>query len=441
MAGGYKVTLTASYNGCKSIMTKNAQQFARPVAKYSAPSVLCDKSEIQFTNGSTIPLGNMGYVWYFGDGINSGETNPYHSFSAPGTKTVKLRAMSEFGCADSVTKTLNLAEAPLANFTSGSLCNLKPTQFNFTGTKPSGALTSFNWDFAGEGSTTVENPSKLFSIIGKKIITLTLTTNNGCSDVISKEIDIKLQSKADFKASDICDGNDAVFTNISTVAAGNLLYNWKFGDGGTSIAQSPRHMFPTGISQTYNVTLLAIVPGGCSDSINKPISVNAMPNSNYSYTKSGHLVYFKATQAGNTTYHWDFGDGGTSEISNTQYHYLNDFGYGKYNACLTSVNAAGCLSQTCKSILITGGIEKLNKLNGVAIYPNPNGGNFTITVENPKSDIAIGVYNLLGELVKTIETNSLKSAYTVDLNVANGIYLVKVTNGGLTSTQKVTINK
>ena len=441
VAGGYKVTLTASYNGCKSIMTKNAQQFARPVAKYSAPSVLCDKSEIQFTNGSTIPLGNMGYVWYFGDGINSGETNPYHSFSAPGTKTVKLRAMSEFGCADSVTKTLNLAEAPLANFTSGSLCNLKPTQFNFTGTKPSGALTSFNWDFAGEGSTTVENPSKLFSIIGKKIITLTLTTNNGCSDVISKEIDIKLQSKADFKASDICDGNDAVFTNISTVAAGNLLYNWKFGDGGTSIAQSPRHMFPTGISQTYNVTLLAIVPGGCSDSINKPISVNAMPNSNYSYTKSGHLVYFKATQAGNTTYHWDFGDGGTSEISNTQYHYLNDFGYGKYNACLTSVNAAGCLSQTCKSILITGGIEKLNKLNGVAIYPNPNGGNFTITVENPKSDIAIGVYNLLGELVKTIETNSLKSAYTVDLNVANGIYLVKVTNGGLTSTQKVTINK
>ena len=105
------------------------------------------------------------------------------------------------------------------------------------------------------------------------------------------------------------------------------------------------------------------------------------------------------------------------------------------------MNSAGCFSQTCKSILITGGIEKLNKLNGVAIYPNPNGGNFTITVENPKSDIAIGVYNLLGEMVKTIETNSLKSAYTVDLNVANGIYLVKVTNGGLTSTQKVTINK
>jgi hypothetical protein len=92
-------------------------------------------------------------------------------------------------------------------------------------------------------------------------------------------------------------------------------------------------------------------------------------------------------------------------------------------------------------VQISSGVDKLTKLSGVKVYPNPNKGNFTVTVEDPKSDIAIGVYNLLGEVVKTIETNSLKSTYSVDLNVANGVYLVKVTNGGLTSTQKVTINK
>jgi hypothetical protein len=80
-------------------------------------------------------------------------------------------------------------------------------------------------------------------------------------------------------------------------------------------------------------------------------------------------------------------------------------------------------------------------LSGVKVYPNPNKGNFTVTVEDPKSDISISVYNLLGELVKNIETNSLKSTYAIDLNVANGVYMVKVTNGGLTSTQKVTVNK
>ena len=440
VAGGYKVTLTATYNGCKSVMTKNAQQFARPVAKYSAPSVLCDKSEILFTNGSTIPLGNMGYVWYFGDGIISGETNPYHSFSSTGTKTVKMKAISEFGCADSVTKTLNLAEAPLANFSATSLCNLTPTQFNFTGTKPSGALTTFAWNFAGEGTTTVENPSKLFSLTGKKLITLTLTSNNGCSDITSKEIDIKLQSKADFSTLDVCEGNDAVFTNKSTVAAGNLLYNWKFGDGKNSISQSPRHLYPTGISQTYNVTLVAIVPGGCSDSINKPISVNAKPNSDFTFKPSGRLVSFAASQTSNTSYQWNFSDGGSSSAPVTQYHYQN-YPSGKYTVCLSVVNAAGCISQTCKEVSISGGINELSKASGIDVYPNPNGGNFTVTVENPKSDISIAVYNLLGDVIKVIETNPLKSTYSVDLNVANGIYIVKVTNGGLTSSQKITINK
>jgi hypothetical protein len=47
----------------------------------------------------------------------------------------------------------------------------------------------------------------------------------------------------------------------------------------------------------------------------------------------------------------------------------------------------------------------------------------------------------LGDLIQTIDANALKSTYNVDLNVANGVYMVKVTNGGLVSTQKVTISK
>jgi hypothetical protein len=185
---------------------------------------------------------------------------------------------------------------------------------------------------------------------------------------------------------------------------------------------------------------VAIVPGGCSDSISKQISVNKKPVSDFTYTTSGRQVTFKSNQAGNTLYQWRFGDGGNSTSANTVYNYL-DFGSGKYQACLAVINADKCFSETCKLVQISSGVDKLTKLSGVKVYPNPNKGNFTVTVEDPKSDIAIGVYNLLGEVVKTIETNSLKSTYSVDLNVANGVYLVKVTNGGLTSTQKVTINK
>jgi PKD repeat protein len=440
--GGYKVTLRATANGCTGELVKNANQFATPKATFNAPSLICDKSDVQFTNTSTIKLGNMGYTWNFGDGGVSNFANPVHQFADAASKTVKMKAVSEFGCSDSISKTITLSESPNADFTWGPACNQSNTNFTFTGSKPAApAITNFNWNFAGEGTTTVENPSKLFGVVGKKMVTLTLVSNNGCSDVVTKEVNVKLQSKADFLSDDVCGDDDAVFINKSTVSAGNLNFNWKFGDGNNSAAQSPRHRYNIGgVSKTYNVTLVAIVPGGCSDSITKAVSVNANPDASFTYTKSGRLVNFTAKTTGATVYQWRFGDGGSAVTANPQYHYLA-FPSGKYVACLAVVNAAGCFSETCQTIAITGGVDKLEKLSGVKVYPNPNNGAFTVTVEDPKSDLSIGVYNLLGDLIQTIDANALKSTYNVDLNVANGVYMVKVTNGGLVSTQKVTISK
>jgi len=440
--GGYKITVRATANGCTGSLTKNSNQFATPVAKYTVPAKICDKSEVQFTNSSTIKMGNMGYTWDFSDGGVSNFANPVHEFANANTKTVKLKTVSEFGCTDSISKTLVLSESPNANFTWGAACNLSNTTFNFTGTQPSGTVTTvFNWDFAGEGTTTVQNPTKLFSIVGKKMVTLNMVSNNGCSDAVTKEVNVKLQSKADFISTDVCEDDDAVFTNKSVVSAGNLNYSWKFGDAGTSTSQSPRHRYNiSGVAKTYNVTLVAVVPGGCSDSITKAVSVNANPKGTFTYTVGGRLVNFKADQAGATLYQWRFGDGGSSTQANPQYHYL-EYPSGNYQACLAVVNAAGCFSETCQMISISGSVNQLTKLTGVKVYPNPNKGSFTVTVEDPKSDISIAIYNLLGNVVKTIETSSLKTVYPIDLNIASGVYMVKVTNGGLTSTQKVTINK
>lgn len=441
-AGSYQVTLTATSNGCSQKQTKNAWQFARPVAKFTTPSVLCDKTEIPFTNGSTILNGNMGYRWTFSDGGTSTLPNPLHIFDTPGTKTAKMKVISEFGCADSITKSITLAESPLADFTHGPVCNLTNTNFQYTGTKPAlPTFTTFKWDFEGEGSTTVESPSKLLSIIGKKNVTLTLTSNNGCVDAITKVLDVKLQSKAAFDVNDVCDGENVVFVNKSTVSSGNLSYLWKFGDGNNSISQSPRHLYAPGVSQTYNVTMVAIVPGGCSDSVTKQVSVNYTPKSDFTFTTSGRLVSFKPVEAGNAVYHWDFGDGAKADGFNSQYHYLNSFEYGKFIACLYVENAAGCNSQTCKEILITGAVNNLTKNEGFKIHPNPNNGHFTVEIADPKNDLKFEVFDLLGHHLGSWPGNGFTSNYDLNLNVANGVYMVKVTNGGLVSSSKITVNR
>jgi hypothetical protein len=154
-----------------------------------------------------------------------------------------MKAVSEFGCVDSSTQTLNSSRVSKADFSWGAACNLTNTVFNFTGSTFRNSFYCFNWDFAGEGTTTVQNPSKLFSVVGKKMVTLKMISNNGCSDVITKEVNVKLQSKADFDASDVCEDDDAVFVNKSVVSAGNLNYSWKFGDASNSGSQSPRHRY------------------------------------------------------------------------------------------------------------------------------------------------------------------------------------------------------
>lgn len=441
-AGGYKVTLRATANGCTGELVKNANQFATPKANFNVPALLCDKTEINFTNTSTIKMGNMGYTWSFGDGGVSNFSNPIHQFTGSGLKQIKMKAISEFGCVDSITKPLTIEPAPNADFNWGAACNLSNTNFTFTGTKPASPLvTNFKWDFAGEGTSMSENPSILFKTTGKKLVSLALVSNNGCKDLITKEVVVKLQSKADFTPTDACEGEDAVFTNKSKVASGKLEYVWKFGDGGKSSSASPRHRYNiNGVSTTYNVTLVAVVPGGCSDSITKPISINAKPDAGFTYTKSGRMVYFKANQTSGTNYNWRFGDGGNTNEINPQYHYVQ-FPSGKYTACLSVVNASGCESESCQTINVTGGIQKFTNSTDVQISPNPNTGTFTIKIEAAKPNLSILVFNVLGDVVKTLETNSLRTTYPVDLNVANGIYFVKVTNGNETSTHKITVNK
>jgi len=128
--------------------------------------------------------------------------------------------------ADSISKTITVIPSPKADFTFGTACDLSNTKFTFIGTKPASPIsTTLYWDFNKQGSSTINNPANLFSTTGKKIVTLTLASNNGCKDEMVKEVIVKPQSKADFIAADVCENDSIVFINKSTVSTGTITYN------------------------------------------------------------------------------------------------------------------------------------------------------------------------------------------------------------------------
>jgi PKD repeat protein len=358
-----------------------------------------------------------------------------------------LKAISEFGCEHEITKSFTLNESPKADFTFSDPCNLKDVDFTRTGSLPSGN-SIFQWDLDGETVSTKENPSHLFAQVGVKKVSLLVSSDNGCSDMITKEFVVKLQSKADFVANNVCEGEEVVFTNKSAVAKGNLNYIWRLGDGNVSNLTSPRHPYSLNDpqqSESFQVTLVAVVPGGCSDSIAKTVTVNASSDPMFTATTNWRnlSISSQATTDASNIYNWRFGDGGKSSMVTPSYEYTN-VDNGTFQVCLNIINQAGCASQHCENVEINLGTSSVNDLDNsfFAVYPNPSNGVFNVKIDNASDNTTINIIDAMGKNIKTITANGVNGVYNIDIsNVASGVYFVQVSNGTNTGMQKVTITE
>jgi hypothetical protein len=81
--------------------------------------------------------------------------------------------------------------------------------------------------------------------------------------------------------------------------------------------------------------------------------------------------------------------------------------------------------------------ELSNTQFGIKIYPNPNNGQFNITIENTAKDASIQVFNLVGQVIWS--ANNTKGKTTIDIGKQpKGMYLVRITIGDEVYNEKVT---
>src|SRR6218665_267372 len=77
----------------------------------------------------------------------------------------------------------------------------------------------------------------------------------------------------------VCSGSNAVFTSTVTGGTAPYTYSWQFGDGGTSAAATPGHVYTSlGCgTQTFQTVLTVIDANGCSATVTNPVTIKQAP--------------------------------------------------------------------------------------------------------------------------------------------------------------------
>ena len=234
-AGTKTIGLQAFIPGCTTtVYTEDIVIAEGPAAQYSYTGNCGVGDMISFTNETT-GLNITGYNWDFGDGgSTSTEENPTFSYAAAGDYTVGLTVTNATGGSTVFTREVNVTYDSLASFSfSDAEQNVTVPFTGVDNTPADDEVTSWSWDFAGLGNSTDQSPSFTFADAGSFNITLTVTTSQGCEEVIEQTINISEACPvAQFSASSsICQGEQLSLTNSSTSVAS---YAWDFCEGGLS---------------------------------------------------------------------------------------------------------------------------------------------------------------------------------------------------------------
>jgi gliding motility-associated-like protein len=187
-------TLTIPNLQCPDTVSRRITVNPLPIANFSYLNA-CQGLPAQFRDSSIVIPGNiLGWNWNFGDGSsNSPIKNPVHTYTTAGVYNVVLTAISNNSCAATISKTVTINPQPIAQFgmTNDPTIALEPVYFSDF-SAPTGSITTWLWSFGDEGSGTGSSPTHVYQNSGVYVITLTVFDNNGCSDTVSKSIDVQI---------------------------------------------------------------------------------------------------------------------------------------------------------------------------------------------------------------------------------------------------------
>jgi parallel beta-helix repeat protein len=252
-----------------------------PVADFRySPSNPTTQNVIQFTDKSTDIDGYIvSWLWDFGDGTNSIDSNPIHRYVDKGRYNVTLTIYDESGGKNITIQSievLNIKPVVSFEYSPPSPTDLQTVTFNDKSSDVDGFIISWFWNFGDGITSTAQNPVHQYSDNGLYIVTLSAVDNDREANEVSKQISVlNVGPTASFSFFSLFlpKVNDTIsFTDTSTDTDGIVSsWSWDFGDGTTSNVRNPAKNYSAGGS--FKVILWVTDNDGVSDIATEYITI------------------------------------------------------------------------------------------------------------------------------------------------------------------------
>lgn len=352
-SGTFWVTLEVVGMMCSAIDSIQVTTEQAPTAAVTPSAILgCTPFEIDFDNNS---VGGVTYEWDFADGNSSVLFEPTHTFVNTGSTdtiyTVSMVVSTTFGCTDTAWVDITVTPEVVADFNHNAVAGCAPVAVDFINT--SSGATSYEWDFGDGNTSTDPNPSNVYvnntGFIETYDVTLVATSSLGCTDTMMQQITV--YPMADFTFTSSPDVGCSPLEVTLPALPGAVDYQWAFGDGTFGSGASPTHVYynTTSSPQNFNIQLIATNAFGCVDTTYATVLVLPDPTADFDIDVMAGChpltVEFTNNSSGGSIFHWDYGDGQSSDTTATTHHY-EFYNFGSvpvfYDVELIVETAAGC---------------------------------------------------------------------------------------------------
>ena len=249
--GTYTVTVLDD-NGCSQFASATLSNINGPTATVNPDQTICSGDTATVTADGAGSGGSYNWDQTLGAGIT-------HSVSPNSTTTYTVVVTDVNGCSSSISTTITVEPTPVLVFSPSSpnICESDSVTLSVFGAQ------NYSWDSGEIGSSVTVSPNT------QTIYTVTGQDGN-CSSTSSITVNVSPNPVVVAGADNftVVTGESINFTNAGS---NGTNYNWDFGDGGSSVLNSPSYSYAN--VGTYTVILYASL-GNCSGSDTIVINVD-----------------------------------------------------------------------------------------------------------------------------------------------------------------------